>query len=473
MTGSHPLISISSIEGVENAIKLVNEILANEGFPEAAIEGRAPPPTAARATPEPSPAEETAPEQTVRPKVVKTDTLLLWNDTHSVGFTGLQALVGAHPSMVQNVADKNMSKSALKRLRRKQASEEAEADQPAEDEQETEDPAPAPAPYNPATSYAAPAVAERSIPPPAPTHATSVPSQHTPSTAASTAVSAAAAEPPAPKIGIIGKTSRLSAAEVDSFRASLAHQTASPAPAPAPVSLTVPTTVSAPAPIAPPAATGNTPHVVHQQKLINLLLGDSSAIEGLSGFAAPALPAYQPFPSASSSQPSHAQYNQHDNKPATYGHLGLPQSAAQSYGHTLYNPSAGQYQPSALYAPRAPSRVVQPPGIGAQSRPNTLNLAVHTNEPQNPLPTYTGAAYTPPPPGLTPPGGVTTSRFTFAEFAPPALPTAPAASFPSHYGNAHNAYLPVGEAGAQSGAPGPAASASNYYKSKSGFSVRL
>jgi hypothetical protein len=47
----------------------VNEILAHEGFPEAAIEGRAPPPAAARATPEPSPAEETAPEPTVRPKV--------------------------------------------------------------------------------------------------------------------------------------------------------------------------------------------------------------------------------------------------------------------------------------------------------------------------------------------------------------------------------------------------------------------
>jgi hypothetical protein len=379
--------------------------------------------------------------------------------------------VGAHPSMVQNATDKNMSKSALKRLRRKQASEEAGADQLAEEEQETEEPAPT------TTPYAASAVAEQSIPPPAPAHATSAPSLHIPSTAPSTAVSAAATEPPAPKIGVIGKTSRLSAAEVDSFRASLAHQTASPAPAPATVSQPASVAVSAPAPIAPPAATGNTPHVVHQQKLINLLLGDSSAIEGLSGFAAPALPSYQPFPSASSSQPSHAQYNQHDNKPATYGHLGLPQSAAQSYGHTLYNPSAGQYQPSALYAPQAPSRVVPPPGIGAQSRSNTLNLAVHTNEPQNPLPAYIGAAYSPPPPGLTPPGGVTTSRFTFAELAPPALPNVPPATLPAHYGNAHNAYLPAGEAGAPSGAPrpvgGPAAGAGNYYKSKSGFSVRL
>ena len=180
-------------------------------------------------------------------------------------------------------------------------------------------------------------------------------------------------------------------------------------------------------------------HHYHQQHLINLLLGDS--------------PARAPARSAAA-------------QPASQ----LQMPAYQPYSNPGYNFST---QPSPLYAPAAaPQRVnvAAPPGINT-SRPAPLpdlNFAP------------AGAAasqLTPPPPGLSPIGaGVTTSRFSFGDFnstAPLNVPVLPQYQYQYQQPPAQT-YAPLGSYPA-SAAPSnaTAAPAGNYYKSKSGFSVRL
>lgn len=270
------------------------------------------------------------------------------------------------------------------------------------------------------------------------------------------------AETSVPKLGVIGKSSRLSAAEVDSYRAALPASQSASAPiahtSPAPTASTSVASAAIPAPIAPPAASGNSGHGLQQQKLIDLLFGDTNAAAELGGVVPPSQTQhrYQPFPTAPVSQPplhpsasaSASAYHQYDHSSATYG-------------HTLYNSSAGQYQPSALYAHApAPSSIPPPPGMAThRSNSNPLDLNLHAG-----LPAYTGASFSPPPPGLTPPGGSATSRFTFAEYSAPPAPIAPPTAASASFAAA------PGSRPANAPANGPAG---NYYKSKSGFSVRL
>lgn len=180
-------------------------------------------------------------------------------------------------------------------------------------------------------------------------------------------------------------------------------------------------------------------HHYHQQHLINLLLGDS--------------PARAPARSAAAQPASQLQ---------------LP--AYQPYSNAGYNFST---QPSPLYAPAAaPQRVnvAAPPGI------NTFRPA--------PLPdlnfapaSAAASQLTPPPPGLSPIGaGVTTSRFSFGDFnstAPLNVPVLPQYQYQYQQPPAQT-YAPLGSY-PTSAAPSNAAAApaGNYYKSKSGFSVRL
>jgi hypothetical protein len=115
-----------------------------------------------------------------------------------------------------------------------------------------------------------------------------------------------------------------------------------------------------------------------------------------------------------------------------------------------------------------------PPGI-AQGRPavTSSRLSVQTHDQTNHALAAAYSAHTPPPPGLTPPGGVSTSRFTFAEYAPPPASTAAPSSLYSHQAIGSSAFPAPSAPVSAPAAAKPASAGGNYYKSKSGFSVRL
>lgn len=314
--------------------------------------------------------------------------------------------------------DKNLSKSALKRLRRKQAHdiEGGEEGEQEEEEEEEEMVAHFSAPVHqriPATIAEETVEREEAEPVAlAPVSAPTIPvipavapiSVH----AASFHVVDAPTAPHVNRVGVIGKAVKT----VDvPMHVEVEHH-------------------------APPAFTLNSAdqHHNHQQHLINLLLGDSSTPDaGL--FTSPA--------------PIHQAYN------------------SQYLPHSYSSQS-----PSALYASSS-----QPAPIGSSRQ--TPGLSVQTAAP-------TGGRHTPPPPGLSPIGaGVTTSRFTFGDFnssAPPLnVPVPPPLQY-QYQPPLLQTYAPTGSNYTPSAVPAlplptpPAHTApagNSYYKSKSGFSVRL
>lgn len=319
----------------------------------------------------------------------------------------------------------------MKRLRRKQAQEghEGESDDETDNVHPTASPALEPLEEVPETEEeeltasvpAVPAVESFQV-----HHSTPAPP-----------ASAAASVAPSARLGVIGKSSSKT---LDPPPASVA--TAAPvveAPTDAPPSF----------PLNP-----SDQHHYHQQHLINLLLGDSPArtparSAGNAGLYAPAPPVTQ---------------------------LHMP-------GYQPYNNAGFSYstQPSSLYGAPVPvgpavqqqaqrAHVTAPPGIDP-ARPTPLSDLSFAPA------GATASHLTPPPPGLSPIGaGVNTSRFSFGDFntsSPLNVPVLPQYQYQYQQPPAQT-YAPVGSY-TTGAAPtnATAAPAGNYYKSKSGFSVRL
>lgn len=385
-----------SVEGVESAIKLVDELLSREGFPAAYVEGHAPlpaPATAPVAAVDADVAEEAQPER-----------------------RGVKSLPGAPPSLLQKTNTANLSKSALKRLRRKQAVEadgEGDADEGEEENEEDGEGAPSFVPVLP------PVVEEVPLPAVAVPAPAQVPVAVAPVAVpapARTAAPPALSQAPTSRVGVIGTKS--------------------------------PKAVDAPTFDFPPQATTSfalnpaDQHHYHQQHLINLLLGGDTPAPSAGLYGAPAqsafgglqIPAYQAAPAQD--------YSSHYNN---------------SYGYSA-QPSA------ALYAAPAPPGIVGRPASGAAS------LSVHTAAPGGL--DFSAARTAPPPPGLSPVGGVTSSRFSFGDDystspAPLNVPALPQYQYKTPP-QTQTSYTAPGVPAQPAAAP-----ASNYYKSKSGFSVRL
>ena len=369
-----------------------------------------------------------------------------------------------------------MSKSALKRLRRKQAQENAATSTGADGEEQEEDDDEGELQQeegdgDEVVSTAAPtvsttAVLPQIVPASAPLH-TAADSAATTTVASTPPITTEAPAGVPPKLGVIGKSSRLNASDVDSFRATeLPRDQLSPPQ---------PSTASASAP----------PQLHQQQQLINLLLGDNSAATNL-GMGAPSH-TYTPAPVPVPVPAYTPQQHQHYQAPPQYQQYQQP-VYQQQYQYTA-PPSNfrayqydGQYAPSsALYGPAggtasqsSHSNVIQPPGKSAQSRatPGAPGMSIQTQ--QEPPSAFAPPLLTPPPPGLTPPGGTSSSRFTFAEYtntAPIPQLTTTETYYPSAASNSLNhqpaAVLYDNNTGNKQ------ASSGNYYKSKSGFSVRL
>lgn len=394
-------LHIFSVEGVESAIKLVDEILSREGFPAALVEGQVPLPSVVAAIPAVDVVEEERPEK-----------------------RGAKSLPGAPPSLLQKASNSNLSKSALKRLRRKHSQEtgddeedQGEAEESGEDENEEE---------------------TLSVPAPVTTQSTAVvPSVSVPATPAFVAapVAAPSVAPsalPASKVGVIGKSS--------------------PRAADAPTVFDFP-----PQPASAFVLNPADQHHYHQQHLINLLLGDSPAPSADLRTLAPA-----------SSQ-------------SGYNSLQIPtyQPPAQNYS-SHYNSANFSTQPSALYASSAPSGAIgsgagrvgslAPPGI---VRP-AASLSVQTAAPPSGL-TFPAPQRSPVPPGLSPIGaGVATSRFSFGDFNSPSSASLNVPALPQYQYPAPSLYTyPPASSAPSTATQSAAAPAANYYKSKSGFSVRL
>jgi hypothetical protein len=462
---------------VEKALRLVNELLAKEGFPDAVIDGQQ---VAAAANKAGSGEKAEDSEGSDKSEEI----------VEKAPLRG-KVPVGAPPSMVQKVVvDKSLSKSAQKRMRRKLAQENATAREDAAAEEDETEPttggfvdAPSPAPAAPSTA-AQPTQAVSFVPSP-PTgpvrmhvdvaEPAAEPAQDIAHSVPAPAVNAAPVGAVPPKLGVIGKSPRLAAADVDSFRASHFSQPAASAPASAPVST----------PSLPSSSVTN-PQMLQQQQLIDLLLGNAPA-PAAAAFKLPSqlsVPAVQQTHQPSrSSQPVYQPPAQYQSSAYQLPSQQYDTSVYSAYGST----GLGQYQPSAaLYGSSAVPRyeaprpsAVAPPGIAPAGRaPGGLSVQTHHNLTGLPA-SFSASASTPPPPGLSPPGGVTSSRFTFADYAPAPAPAhvAPAApAYPAPYAASAAGAAPYGGYGAPAAAQEPkpvGAPAGNYYKSKSGFSVRL
>jgi len=445
-----------SVEGVGEAVRLVHDILSEGGYGPAAIEGTARPA---------SPPVEIANEPT--------------EDTTGAEKIPIRAktLPGAPPNMVQRIVDKNLSKSALKRLRRKlaqengtkaeQGDEENEEDEEDDEDDENESGAAEEGKVEKEESVPTTApviqITTSTLQQPVPSVTSSVISSMPPVAATPAPASAPVAASAVPKLGVIGKSPKLVPLEVESFQSSqfgLAQSAAAPAQATA-------------------TATATAPHMLQQQQLINLLLGDSSVA---------------PQQNYKLTEPVHAQTHAHATAPTPQVHSYQPHVGAPQFQYQYQQPPVQNiYQPSSLYAPSAAlplhqsssrasvGSAVPPPGILPPGRRTTapVGLSVATS----------AGAYSPPPPGLTPPGGVSISRFTFADYppaasAPASAHTAPAplpasyvptqAPVGSHFNGLYGQYEQQGQPVAPAVASKPTSnSGNNYYKSKSGFSVRL
>lgn len=409
---------------------------------------------------------------------------------HTILSTIMQTLLGAPPSASQKVVfDKNLSKSALKRLRRKQAQEEAASGSsnqvgiPAQEAESDEEPEISVAP-----PAAAPVSGEKAVIQPTPAvqiHSAPAATAVAPKVSPTVHVEAPAKLPasvntaPVSNPGVIGK----GAVKMDApTTVEASHQ-------PQPVHR-APSTVAASSSL-PQQPNPSLQHQYQQQHLINLLLGGDSkgAVPNPSLYAAttyigaPHSQYLAPLPDAN----LYAQHNQ-----GLYG--AYQHNTSTPPGH-LY--SHGHSQPAPAAPIRASNSVVAPPGMAAGRQPAGLNIQTNAGAIGN----FTAPAFSPPPPGLSPPGStVTSSRFTFGDFAAPAPASSSNTTLPSSYSYApaphesvpapnmlygaplymptapvaHNATAPQQTAAASpANANSGNTSGSSYYKSKSGFSVRL